>query len=440
MPLDAKTWLESDPRNRPRPHVFWPPKDNRLICWLGKWLSPRNLRRRLKVVDVSVSDEDLARLRALRGERCLLMPSHSGGFEPFMIMDLSRRIGANFFYLAAIEAFERHPVLGWLMQRAGAYSVIRGTADRPSFQMTRRVLREARRWLVVFPEGQTVWQNDTVLPFQEGVTQLAFKGYEDALGDDADASLVCIPVAIKYVYLRDMQPEIDASLKRLEAHLFEPGSEHEERLTDRLLRIAEAVLAFNEEKHGVQPDPAADLNGRIQTMKELVVREVEGQLRLAPREEQSLIDRIRACFNAVDAVVNAESEARPYAEKLMGERRKAASDLYEDLWRVLQFVAIYEDYVNELMTVERFMDVLCLLEMEVLGERRVWGPRRAILRVGEAVDLRNHLAAYREKKRETVRTVSAGLEASVRGMLQAMASQHSMPLESEKEGANKGLH
>ena len=421
-----RDWSESNPRNRPRPHDFRPPVENRFVRWLSKWLAAMSVRRKLKVVELCIDEPDKARLLALLGKRCLLMPSHSGGFEPYVVMDLSRRLKADFHYLAAIEAFERHPVIGWVMQRAGAFSIIRGTADRPSFQMSRRLLKAGRRWLVVFPEGQTVWQNDTVMPFQEGVTQLAFKGLEDARSDDPEASLFCIPMAIKYVYLQPMDAEIEASLRRLEDALFDDlPTPPPPPVADRLRRISEAVLVANEAKHGVTSRAGDDLDARIQRMKEVVVRDIEAQLELVPRADVTLLDRIRVCFNAVDTIVSSPPEPLRYLEKLQQERRQAACELYDDLWRVLQFVAIYEGYVEELASVERLMDVLCLLEMEVLGERRMWGPRRAILRVGEALDLGQRMDAYRANKRRTVSRVSLELESSVRSMLEAMALAHS---------------
>jgi 1-acyl-sn-glycerol-3-phosphate acyltransferase len=426
----ARIWVESDARNRPRPHTFYPPKDNRLVCWLSKQIAARSVRDKLKVVDVSISDDDLARLRDLRGQRCLLMPSHSGGFEPYVIMDLTRKLDVNCYYLAAIEAFERNPLIGWFMQRSGAYSIIRGTADRLSFQMTRKVLAECRRWLVVFPEGQTVWQNDTVIPFQEGVTQLAFKGYEDATKADPDASLVCVPIAIKYLYVENMDEEIDASLTRLEEQLLAQDADVSGPPVKRLRRLSDAVLTANEKKHGVTPDSGSSLDTRIQCMKETIVRDIENQLEITPRADLELIDRIRGCFNAVDAIVNGPAESLPYEEKLMQERRNAASDLYEDLWRILQFVAIYEGYVRELSTVERFMDVLCILEMEVFGKRHMWGPRRAVIKVGAPVDLRDHADTYRDAKRATVHKISLGLETQVSDMLQALARAHSTALQS----------
>ena len=77
------------------------------------------------------------------------------------------------------------------------------------------LLAAGDRWLVIFPEGQTIWQNSMVIPFQQGVLQLAFKGYQDACKTDAEAHLYCVPMAVKYVYLQNMEGEIDASLARI---------------------------------------------------------------------------------------------------------------------------------------------------------------------------------------------------------------------------------
>ena len=74
--------------------------------------------------------------------------------------------------------------------------------DRQSFATTRQILVEGKRWLVVFPEGEAVGQNSIVIPFQPGVIQLAFKAYEEAAKIEPTTSLYCVPMAIRYVYLR----------------------------------------------------------------------------------------------------------------------------------------------------------------------------------------------------------------------------------------------
>ena len=420
--MDAKKLLQSDPRSRPKPFTFRPPRRNRLVIAFCKLILPFEIRRKLKVTTIEIGDDDLAKLKMLQGKRCLLMPSHSGGFEPFVILHLSKLLGDDYNYLAAMEAFEESFIAGWLMQRVGAYSIIRGTADRPSFQMTRQLLIDAKRWLVIFPEGQTVWQNDTVIPFQQGVVQLAFKAYEAAVKRDEAASLFCVPISIKYAYLKDMRSQREASLARLEAKLFPSDCVTPQAPYERLRRIGKAVLVANEKSHKVEPHEDASFDDRIQIIKETIIHRIELQLGLTPRADQSLLDRTRALFNAVDRIVYEEPQTFEYEQKLVSRRLQAARDLYNDLWRVLQLIAIYDGYVRELLTVERFMDVLCLLEMEVLGKRRIWGPRKAMVKVGDPVDLRDHFSSYKTDKRGVIQEVTLAIESQVRKMLATLAN------------------
>ncbi|NQT91904.1 MAG: hypothetical protein HQ559_04015, partial [Lentisphaerae bacterium] len=140
------------------------------------------------------------------------------------------------------------------------------------------------------------------------------------------------------------------------------------------------------------------------------------------------IDPAMALFNAVDRIVYKEPEGTEYERKLLVEQQQSARDFYDDLWRILQFVAIYEGYVQEALTVERYMDVLCLLEMEVFGVRRIWGPRKAILRAGEPIDLRDRFADYNADKRSAIQGVTLELETSVREMVKALSAEHCTPL------------
>jgi hypothetical protein len=103
------------------------------------------------------------------------------------------------------------------------------------------------RWLVIFPEGVACGQNDTVMPFQQGIAQLAFWACDD-LGKQGDLPpIYFVPIAIKYIYLRDMRSEIDDSLRRLEDNLLLPPSPQHSTLFSRLRRVGEAVLSANEQ-------------------------------------------------------------------------------------------------------------------------------------------------------------------------------------------------
>ncbi len=74
------------------------------------------------------------------------------------------------------------------------------------------------------------------------------------------------------------------------------------------------------------------------------------------------------------------------------------------------------------MTVERFIDVLSLLEMEVFKLRRIWGPRKAQVKGGEPVNLRDHFSSYKEDTHRATREVALALESSIRQMLQSLSA------------------
>ena len=420
--MSMSSRLKPDRRARPRPFTFCPPKNNHFVIALVKTFLRRDIRRKLQVTEIDISDDSLERLRRLKGERCLVTPSHCGGFEPHILMYLSKLLKDDYNFVAAMELFEQSPFQRWVLQRLGVYSIVRGAVDRPSFSMTRQLLAEGKRWLVVFPEGETIWQGSTLMPFQQGVLQLAFKGYEDARKTEHDASLFCIPMAIKYVYLQDMHDEIDESLGRLEARLAIPRAPDSLGRYERLRRVVEATLVANEKAHHVQPSESSGMNERIQNLKQCVVSRLEQELEVTPSAGQPLLDRIRTLFNAVDRIIFDETAASDYEQQLAAERQQAVRVLYNDLWRLLQFVAIYDGYVRESMTVERFMDVLGLLEAEILQQRRNWGPRKALVEVGEPIDLKDYFDLYSKDKRGVVAGVTSALESEVREMLDALGA------------------
>src|SRR5262245_27573932 len=145
--------------------AFLPPKNNRLVISLTKLLLPFYMQGPLGGLSVRISEADLEKLRSFKGQRLLLLPNHPTGEEPFVIGEISRRLNESFNYMAARELFTwMGGFQGWYMQRAGAYSVIRGAVDRDSFAMTQKILTEGRNPLVIFIEGEMSHENDTLIP------------------------------------------------------------------------------------------------------------------------------------------------------------------------------------------------------------------------------------------------------------------------------------
>jgi 1-acyl-sn-glycerol-3-phosphate acyltransferase len=200
---------------------------------------PFIMRRFCEVDGVEVPEPDLARLKAAAGERLIVTPNHPTNTDPVLIFALARAADIPLHYVACRETFDLAGGLwGKVIQRLGAYSVVRGTADRESFRATRALLTSPGGKVVIFPEGEVHSQNDSLLPFHAGVVQLAFWAQEDLRkAGDAEGSVGLLPVAVRYRFTHDMSAPIERSLSRLEDTLAldRPVG------VDRYVRLAESA-------------------------------------------------------------------------------------------------------------------------------------------------------------------------------------------------------
>jgi hypothetical protein len=377
-------------------------------------LLPLAARTVLHIADIGVDAQSLDRLKDLRTNRAVLLPNHPTDRDSAIMFHLSKLLGERFYYLAARELFDIAPV-AWLLQRCGVYSVMRGANDRKSFKTTVQILVEGRRKLVIFPEGLTCWQNDTVMPFHEGVPLFGFWAHETLRRSGSDGPIYLVPVAIKYIFARDMRRQIERSLSRLERKL--GLSSVKETSYARLRNIGEAVLASAEREYGVRPKDVSDFNGRIQRIKDLLVERIATNLGVSFKPDQTLPVRIRKLVNTLNEIVHHEPEGPEYQLELHRERRAEVEHLYSDLSRVLHFVATYDGYVKETMTAERFLDVIGQLEREVFGKRTARGPCSVHIRVGEPVDLARHYEDYQTDRKGALTRITSTLEQRVKEML-----------------------
>lgn len=397
-----------------------------LFCRLLPALLPR-----LGVVGVDYDASDLARVRALAGQRVLLVPNHPTNTEPAILFDLGCRTGQPFHFLACREAFE--PLWGlWgqVIRRVGAFSVVRGTADRASFRATRDSLARPGSKLVVFPEGEVYSQNDTLLPFNAGIFQLAFWALDDLHKAGAnDAALYVLPVAVKYRFVRDMMPAIRASLVRLERfNGLSPDGANDVYV--RLRRIGLTMLCSVEREYRL-PTPAgddheADLTPRMTAIKEAILQRVATAAGLPLPKGDTLPDRMRALIHHVEEVTEGEPERRgaasPYERALRREQRERARPLLRDLKRLANYVALTDNYVRADPTPERMADTLQRLERESFGRALLDGPRRCCVRVGEPINLAARYNDYQKARRAEIVRVTHEVESQVLALLRLEAA------------------
>jgi hypothetical protein len=388
------------------------------------------MRLNTGITVVDVGEEDLLRLKALKGKRVIFTPNHSEGNEPYVLFHLSKMLDTEFNYLTAREVFERYFPAGRLLQAVGCYSVIRGAPDRHAFRTTKELLLDGKHWVVAFPEGIAAGMGDLVMPFEEGIVQIAFSALDDLRTRGLRDDVYVLPLAVKPVFLEDVEDVIDRTLGRLETKLFGAALAQSEGFRKRLIRLGEAIFAANENVYGIRPVEGASLNERLQVLKGVILSRIGGAVGCAMRSGQTESDHIRDLFNAIDRIVHSAQGKTGYEERLLQEQRLATKPLYATLLRVFEFVAFDTRYLDENPTVERFLDVLGLLEHEVFGRRTFHGPRKALVKVGDPICLGDHMDRYRKDKRSTIGEVTVLLHSSVQAMVSSL-SLRSHPMKPE---------
>jgi hypothetical protein len=229
-----------------------------------------------------------------------------------------------------------------------------------------------------------------------------------------------VPVAVRYHYLRDMLPQIDGSLQRLEEYLqLAPDAALSRHA--RMLRIGTSIAAANEARLGLKPAPEDGLPERLSAVREALLKHVAEMVPCKlPPPDQPLRDRLRALFNAVEQL-GSPGDGSGYSRELLEQQQRRAAELFRELDRVLGFVAATGTYVSERPSQERMLDVLGRMERELFHRERFWGPRRALVIVGEPVDVSTRYAEYQADKRGTVQAITLELESAVLKMLDESA-------------------
>lgn len=403
-------------QNKTSGWTFRPPIPNPLLQGGVKFFLPAIFRLMLKGFSVQIDAESLARLKATRGQRCLLLPNHPAQWDPWAMFELSRRIDENFFFVAAREVFDWHGGLqGWIMQRAGCYSVVRGASDKDSFKTTKEILMENKGRLVIFVEGEISNQNDSLLPLEPGVIHLAFLSLQELYrqrGKDLEQlpSLYVCPVAIKYFYkTRGLNSTIDAALTRLEAAT---GLRAEGKsFYDRLRTLGRKVLEETSWQIGYSLDGNGSLDEQIRGLENAMLIKLEQVVNLPEDNTLSYLDRVRRIRNMVDRVIKDHPEDETYYHKHLRDHQKAVlENFYWDLERIVNFIAIYDGYIQPDMVAERYVEVIRRLEKEVFGQYLLRHPRTAVLKVLEPIDLKRWFEVYLADKKRTVEELTQTIE------------------------------
>jgi 1-acyl-sn-glycerol-3-phosphate acyltransferase len=380
----------------------------------------------------------------LRNKRLILLSNHPTFNDPIILFLLSGCLRQSFYYLSDLPPFRSK--LGPFLQRWGGYSIRRGRADAKSVRYTLKLLAQPNCRLVVFPEGGASFQNDTVMPFRPGAIKLALQSLVQLDSSQNDAGrfdLYGVPISLKYHYCQDMQPTIDNLLQTLEQELkisptpipttpiptppipTTPIPTTQWETYQRLRIIGETVLENCEQDYGFNSPKSEDLNKRIRNLKQQVLNALEQDFGIAATPGWADRERAYRIQHWVEDLKqktdhNSNSWQDPM-EQDMGQIW-TYDRVMQTLRRIVNFDAIYEGYVEECPSQERYLDILIRLEREVFNIEAPSpkGRRKAFLYVGEPINLRQFLPAFEADRTSTVQEVTQQFQTQVQENLDAL--------------------
>ncbi len=389
---------------------FWPPRHSRF--WQSALAPLRRyyLRRYYGIAEVVVDGLGPLLDRFGPADGVLLAPNHSHDSDPHVMMEVGRRAHRRFAFMAAWQIFRTHWGLdGWVLQRMGAFSVDREGCDRRAVRQAVELLSSGHA-LVVFPEGEIYHLNDRLTPLLEGVAFMALTAQRELEKAGSEGRVWVVPTAIRYRYLEDVTPRLEAAVAALEDRLFwkpRPGS----ALHERIIQLGEVLLTIKEkEKLGRVCEGDGDLPTRIARLTEALLQRLETEhLKKTPSADTVPL-RVKALRRHLLAAW-ADEAADPAAR----QRARAALD---DVQLVLQLYSYPGDYLSEKPSIERMAETVEKFEEDIYGAARPKGRRRARVLLGEPIDLKPIAA---DRARTASHDVTARLEAAIQGLMKEEA-------------------
>jgi 1-acyl-sn-glycerol-3-phosphate acyltransferase len=359
-----------------KPYEFVPPEYG--TFWprlLGQFVLPHYLRSSHGIESYEFLGVDRLKASVEARHGILLTPNHCRPCDPMVLARLGFAIGAPIHIMASWHLFMEGRVQRWLLRHAGVFSVYREGMDREALKCAIGILVDAKRPLVLFPEGVISRSNDRLNHLMDGTTFIA----RNAAKQRAEQSLgkvVLQPVAIRYFFLGNVERTLEPVLGDIERRLsWKPQSGTP--LQERIVKVGEALLTLKELEYQEKPQEGS-IPARVARLIDVILVPLEQEW-LKGKRDADILGRVKALRAAIlpDMVAEKVDES---------ERRRRWQEL-ADIYLAQQLASYPPDYFSE-PTPERLLETVERFEEDLTDNVRVHRPIHAVIEVGEAIEVR----------------------------------------------------
>jgi 1-acyl-sn-glycerol-3-phosphate acyltransferase len=359
-----------------KPYEFVPPDTGTL--WpllLGRFVLPRYVDRSHGVVSCELIGVDRLRASIQARHGILLTPNHSRPCDPMVLGRLSFELGVPFHIMASWHLFMESAFQRWLLRHLGVFSVYREGMDRDALKCAIQILVNARRPLVLFPEGVISRSNDRVNHLMDGTIFIARNAAKQRAEHSA-GKVVIHPVAIRYFFLGQIETTVVPVLEEIERRLsWRPQTGL--TITDRIVKVGEALLTLKELEYLNAPQTGSIPQRVARLIDELLVPLEQEWLK--DKRETDIFGRVKALRSVIlpDMVADKVDES---------ERRRRWQQLAE-IYLAQQLSNYPPEYFKPQPTPERLLETVERFEEDLTDKTRVHRPIHAVIEVGEAIEV-----------------------------------------------------
>lgn len=359
-----------------KPYRFVAPHRGKLWWHLFRPLLPIYLRRSHGIVSVECRGTERLRASLAAGHGIMLAPNHCRPSDPMVLGNLSYAVGRPLYIIASWHLFMQNAFQAFLLPRLGVFSIYREGSDREALKTAMQLTAEAERPLVIFPEGVISRHNDKLNNLMEGTALMARGAAKQRASLNPPGKVVVHPVAIRYRYDGDVRAAAEPVLREIERRLsWQPHVGL--TLEARIAKIGGALLALKEIEYFGETQ-AGSLPERLDRLIDRLLVPLETEW-LKGRREDEIVQRVKLLRIAIVP----EMAGGTLAEAELQRRWRQLADIY-----LAQQLAFYPPgYLADNPTPERLLETVEKFEEDLTDVARVHSPIRAIVEVGEAIEV-----------------------------------------------------
>jgi 1-acyl-sn-glycerol-3-phosphate acyltransferase len=361
-----------------KPYRFVPPhRGNLWPSFIQRFrLVDFYLARHDGVVDYECRHLDRLRDSIDAGDAILLAPNHCRYSDPLVLGWPARMLGVHVFAMASWHLFAKSRFDAFAIHKMGGFSIFREGADRQSLETAIEILVDAVRPLILFPEGTTNRTNDVLQPLLDGVAFIARTAAKRRAKQNG-GRVVVHPVAIKYLFMGDIQQWGDLAVSKMESAIgWRPMND--QPLLQRIRRLAEAMISIHEVRY-LGRTTHQPLPQRRDGLVRHLLDQAESQHELAPDPNLGPLGRVRRLRSTLSA------------ELLQSQEAAHRQRLYHtiDAVELSQQLYSYPDrYLFQFPTTDtQILETVERLQESLLGKADHPGPLKAIIECGEAIEV-----------------------------------------------------